>query len=506
MKKFTKVISLIIAIVLLFCLCTFSASAATCVSEGTENKTFAVNDTITITFRYDAGQPIYTAEGTVSFDPEKLKFSTANVRYSTTSSSVSFLDDELSTDTKQVSKGTYQFKFIALAEGSTNVSISLFGNNIDLQRLEASSTANVTIKNPTTSTPSTPSTPSNNTPSSNASLSSLKVSGATLSPSFKATTTKYTAKVSNTTEKVSISGNAVDGGVCEGLGTFNLNVGDNVRYITVTAADGKTKKTYSVNIIRAAEGEDVPEENAQPLSVLINEAAHTIVQQAPETAPAGFEISTATYNEQEVSVLKSADGKIVLYTIANDETQETNYYTYDEATNQFSLLKYAVLNGKMFIFAENEELGSAEGYEKTELTIGNATIEAYKSTDPKLSDFYVFYCFVEGAYGYYSYDSLEGTVQRAPTFKLVEVTEETEEKEVISSFKDLVKLDARGKSVIIVLLVIVLCVIALIVLVIIRFVKLRKLEEEDYPFFDENNSIFDEVNVDDNSGNNDTTI
>ena len=506
MKKALKIVSLIIAIVLTLSMFTINVFAAR-TTLIFSNSNPQVGETVTVTLKISADANMNGVTGFLSYNPNVLKFSSSDDAYESSSGVVEIQGQAKSTSAQ------YSVSFTVVSNGDSTISAYGLeyvpdGDDVNAQLVSLTgASGKITVAQATNSTPSTPSTPSNDTPSNNASLSSLKVSGATLSPSFKASTTKYTAKVSNTTEKVSISGNAVDGGTCEGLGTFNLSVGDNVRYITVTAADGKTKKTYSVNIIRAAEGEDVPEENAQPLSVLINEAAHTVVQQAPETAPAGFELSTATYNGQEVSVLKSADGKIVLYTIANDETQETNYYTYDESTNQFSLLKYAVLNGKMFIFAENEKSGSAEGYEKTELTIGNATIEAYKSTDPKLSDFYIFYSFVEGTYGYYSFDSLEGTIQRAPAFKLVEA-EKTEEdkKEVISSLNDLAKLDARGKAVIIVLLVIVLCVIALIVLVIIRFVKLRKLEEEDYLFFDENDAVFDQVNVEDNSENNNDTI
>lgn len=475
---------LIVCLIVASALSLTSFASAAYISLNPNTKTLNPGQTISVTVRYDAGTPIYSVDGSLSYNSAVLQYVSGGS--SNAGSAVRIVESP-----SGESSVSYTITFKAVAVGSSSLGFTMYGVNEALQKTEAAS-AGVTISVVEAAAPA---------PSSNASLSSLKVSGATLSPAFKSGTTKYTARVKHKTESVTISGNAIDGGVCEGFGTFKLNVGDNVRYIKVTAADGKTKRTYSVNIIRNAEGED-EEDIAAALSVTINEVAHTVVKQAPETAPAGFEISTATYNDQEVSVLKSADEKIVLYTIMNNETSATDYYTYDQNTNQFTLLKYVVLNGKMFIFAENEEFGSADGYEKTELTIGNATVEAYKSTDSKLADFYVVYCFVEGTYGYYSYDSLEGTIQRAPTFKLVETIEEAEEeKEVVNSFKDLLKLSKKGKAIIIVLLVIVLCVISLIVLVIVRFVKLRKLEEDDYSYFDENNSVFDEVNVDDNSGN-----
>lgn len=494
MKKAIKIISLITAIVLTLSMFTINVFAAR-TTLIFSNSNPQVGETVTVTLKISADSNMNGVTGFLSYNPNVLKFSSSNDAYESSSGVVEIQGQAKSTSAQ------YTVSFTVVSNGDSTISAYGLeyvpdGNDVNAQLVPLTgASGKITVSQTTTSTPS------NDTPSSNASLSSLKVSGATLSPAFKSGTTKYTARVKHKTENVTISGNAIDGGVCEGLGTFKVNVGENMRYIKVTAADGKTKRTYSVNIIRNAEGED-EEDIAAALSVTINEVAHTVVKQAPETAPAGFEISTATYNDQEVSVLKSADEKIVLYTIMNNETSATDYYTYDQNTNQFTLLKYVVLNGKMFIFAENEEFGSADGYEKTELTIGNATVEAYKSTDSKLADFYVVYCFVEGTYGYYSYDSLEGTIQRAPTFKLVETIEEAEEeKEVVNSFKDLLKLSKKGKAIIIVLLVIVLCVISLIVLVIVRFVKLRKLEEDDYSYFDENNSVFDEVNVDDNSGN-----
>lgn len=490
MKKIlSKVLCVLIICVMMFSTFSFTSSAAAAyISLSPNTTTLNPDQTLTVTVTYDAGEPIYSVDGALSYNSAVLQYVSGGS--SNTGSSVKIVESP-SGETSV----SYTINFKAIAVGSSALAFNMYGVNEALQKTEAgSASVSITVENPPPAQPS-----------SNASLSSLKVSGATLSPAFKAGTTKYTATVKHKTDKVTISGNAVDGGSCEGLGTFNVNVGENVRYITVTAADGKTKKTYTVTIIRNAEGQD-EEDIVDSLTVTIDDTDHTVVREAPESAPVGFKAESATYNDREVTILKSEDEKISMYLLENNETKTVDYYTYDQDTNQFSLLKYSVINGKMYIFVDNEDTGVAEGYEKTEVQLGNSVVEVYKSTNKKLSDFYIVYCFVEGTYGYYSYDSLEGTIQRAPAFKLVEIkpVEEEEEKEVISSFKDILKLNGKAKALLIVLLVIAICIITLIVLVIVRFVKIRKAKREDdeSEFYDDD-LIFDEVNIDDNSGNND---
>lgn len=491
MRRFIK---LLVSTLIVLSVITSSLSGILCFAASTNMyfnaNTVNVGDTftVTLTITADSGKQIIATGANLSYNSQVLSYQSVSGALANASNG----SVKLSTLSNGENSSTFSVSFTAIAEGSSTISFSDVvytpsDSDDEFNVSGQSATVNVIVPGP----------------SSNASLSSLKVSGATLSPAFKPGTTKYTARVKHKTEKVTISGNAADGGTCEGFGTFDVKVGENVRYITVTAADGATKKTYTVNIIRNAEGED-EEDILEALTVTIGESEHTIVQDAPETAPAGFEISTATFNNREVSVLKSADEKIIIYTLTNNDTKTNDYYTYDEESNQFTLLKYAVLNGKMFVFPENEEVGVAEGYKKTELELGNSVIEAYTPTDKKLSDFYIVYCYVEGTYGYYSYDALEATIQRAPAFKLVEEKPvEKEEKEVISSFKDIFKLNGKAKAIIIVLIVIVLCIIALVVLIIVRFVKMRKIKEDDYESdFYEEDSIFDQVTIEDNSDNN----
>ncbi|MDW5315085.1 cadherin-like beta sandwich domain-containing protein [Rhizobium sp. PL01] len=97
----------------------------------------------------------------------------------------------------------------------------------------------------------------------NADMSAFSLSGGTLSPSFAAGTTSYTASVANSvtsitatpmmadaTATVKVNGTAVVSGSASA--TISLAVGNNTITTVVTAQDGTTTKTYTVTVTRAA--------------------------------------------------------------------------------------------------------------------------------------------------------------------------------------------------------------------------------------------------------------
>ena len=87
--------------------------------------------------------------------------------------------------------------------------------------------------------------------SDNADLSSLGVTGQTISPAFDKDTLTYNVTVPSDTDKATITGTlADDRGTVTGLGEKTLSYGNNSFDVVVTAEDGTTKKTYTVNITR----------------------------------------------------------------------------------------------------------------------------------------------------------------------------------------------------------------------------------------------------------------
>lgn len=100
---------------------------------------------------------------------------------------------------------------------------------------------------------------------SNADLQNLTPSAGTLTPAFAPSTTSYTLNVANDVENITfrpsladVNATIVVNGATIPNGTatpaINLAVGSNTVTTTVTAQDGTTKKTYTVNVIRAQSG------------------------------------------------------------------------------------------------------------------------------------------------------------------------------------------------------------------------------------------------------------
>ena len=87
--------------------------------------------------------------------------------------------------------------------------------------------------------------------STNAYLARLRISDGQLSPRFKKDTLNYTVEVRNSVKKIVVEGMAEDTkAVVTGTGERSLLVGNNLVDIVVTAADGKTIKTYTILINR----------------------------------------------------------------------------------------------------------------------------------------------------------------------------------------------------------------------------------------------------------------
>ena len=128
--------------------------------------------------------------------------------------------------------------------------------------------------------------------SSNANLSYLRVSSGSLSPSFSANTTEYRVNVGNDVTTCTMSADTQDPNARLAVsGSANLSVGHNVRKITVTAQNGKTK-TYTINIYRAdgnSSDNDDPDDNddndndddnkrPEVLETTIGEKKYTLVE------------------------------------------------------------------------------------------------------------------------------------------------------------------------------------------------------------------------------------
>lgn len=155
-------------------------------------------------------------------------------------------------------------------EGTISVNISgdsraiLNGNDV-----EVGASASVKVASAQTSTSTSTST-NNNQPaaqttekSSNASLSNLGIKPNDFS-GFKSSNTSYSTTVPYETESIEVyASKGQNGQTITGTGKKTLQEGQNKIDVTVTAEDGKTKKTYTINVTRKSKDDTSEEEKTE---------------------------------------------------------------------------------------------------------------------------------------------------------------------------------------------------------------------------------------------------
>ena len=181
--------------------------------------------------------------------------------------------------------------------------------------------------------------------SADADLSALAISSGTLTPTFAANTTAYTAGVTNATTSITVTptraeanatitvnGVAVTSG--NASGAINLAVGSNTITTVVTAQDGTTTKTYTVTVTR--------EETTLPVSL----SNFTVTAEGERSKIAWTTSSESNNNRFEVEA--SNDGinfnKIGTVTGAGTSNQVNKYFLFDNhpsnGINYYRLIQF----------------------------------------------------------------------------------------------------------------------------------------------------------------------
>ncbi len=466
MKKIIKgFLSLAIITALMVSLFALNVSAASVTVNGGE---YNVGSSVKITINFNADATLYAVEADVSYNSSVLRLdSVSGADYNIGNGTAKIVDDKF-TASKPAKSSSYTLNFTAIAAGNSNIAVSVLGGGEAESKASASAAVKVVTPKP----------------SSNANLSGISLSAGALSPAFSANTTNYNVTVKYSVDSISISGAVADGGArYVGGGTFGLDVGNNQRVLTVTAADG-TKKSYTLNIKRMTEEEtaaaEAAEREANPLLVVINDVDYNIVNDITLiTVPAGFTAATETRKETELPVLKDDSGKYTLWYLTDANGENGDYYTRDE-NDKFTRLNYVNANGKMYIVEPSPaDMLLPKGFLADTLDLKGVSVPAFKSENAQLGDFYVLYMYVGGENGYYRYDSVEGTIQRAHDFYLGTIPNEEESGGIFASFA---AMPTQGKVVIAVLAFAVLAVIALIVLLIVKISSNKAQYDEEEPY------------------------
>ena len=471
-KTLIRFITVIAAVSVAVSCLLFDVSAAGTTISFSSSKP-SVNDSVTVTVTVSADENMYGTSFSVNYNPDVLRFESGD--NATGGAGVVNVVYSVSGKTKQ----SCPLKFTAIASGSCTVSVADAMYASDKENALSGSSATLAVADAAKS--------------DNANLKSLSLSAGTLSPKFSANKTSYTAKVAKNVTECKVFATVADSGAkVEVSGTSALNEGKNVRTVTVTAPSG-AQKVYTITITRSdEETEESSQTESQPNETVIDGAPYTVLTDISGIAlPNGFSAESADFNGVQVAVAKDDSGYYTVYYLKGADDVCIPYLLSDDGKT-FEKLKYAVFGENTYIFADIPEGYKApSGYYETTVDIGGFNIKAFAVTstdassagglnvsaeDADYSDFYYVYCFFNGNFSMYRYDSAENVLQRDPGFKLVKEDLEIKPGGFASRFASLT---ANAKIVVIGLAVAAIAALALIVLLIIKLVRGNDTEDDE---------------------------
>ena len=263
--------------------------------------------------------------------------------------------------------------------------------------------------------------------SDDATLSSIQVGGANLSPAFEKWKTDYVCYVNNSVTKVTVAATSSQGGRVETAGnTDNLAVGNNYVTITSYAPNGKAMK-YNLNIFRLEPPTDPPTEaptdppTEPPASfkVTIDGKEYNVSSEFDAgKVPDGFEVELGSYNGKDViTATGSATGFTLMYLV--DSEGNGNFYVYD-GKNFYPYIVISNSENTYYVFDSRKADTSMAGEEK-DVKIKDTAIKGYVD-----GEYIYFYAMNSNKkYSWYSYDTVEGTIQRLHTTSPEIIEDET---------------------------------------------------------------------------------
>lgn len=259
--------------------------------------------------------------------------------------------------------------------------------------------------------------------SDDATLSSIQVGGANLSPAFAKWTVDYVCYVNNSVTSVNVAAASSQGGRVEIAGnTDNLAVGNNYVTITSYAPNGKAMK-YNLNIFRLEPPTEPPTEapTDPPASfkVTIDGKEYNVSSEFDAgKVPDGFEVELGSYNGKDViTATGSATGFTLMYLV--DSEGNGNFYVYD-GKNFYPYIVISNSENTYYVFDSRKADTSMAGEEK-DVKIKDTAIKGYVD-----GEYIYFYAMNSNKkYSWYSYDTVEGTIQRLHTTSPEIIEDET---------------------------------------------------------------------------------
>ena len=420
----------------------WAAGGATSVSVSSGNVN--IGDTVTVTVKASgpSGEKA-NATMTLSYDANVLQFVSCNTTYGGGGGSVIATGESYTVTLKAIGAGNAALS----VSGSDGV---IFDTNEEMDSMSGSS-ASVTVNNAAGGTGTATGNASGGagttagnasgtaaggtgTQSADNSLKSLTISPGTLSPAFAGKTTTYSATVGSDVTSIAVSATPVNAkAVVESVtGNTELKAGANTIKVVVKAENGVTA-TYTINVTKQSGAAAEPSDNEQTEetpeqaenageTVTVSGTPYQIADDfTAEDIPADFAEGTINYHGTDYKGVSFEKGSLgLLWMKAADAADAGGEFFVYDGTRDTCYPFVKLSHGEKYVIAllAPVDFTMPENYVQTELAAGDAgTITAYQTAQEEtelVSDFYMFYAASsDGTEGWYQYDGLEGTYQRA---------------------------------------------------------------------------------------------
>ncbi len=284
--------------------------------SATTGETVKVNMKITST----GGETISSADVMLSYDSSALDF----VSGDGASGGAGALHVTGSSESQGNTELAFVLTFRALRAGSSAITVSsqeVYDSDSQLIDVGQVGSSSVTIAAAASD-------------STNANLAGLQVSPGTLDPAFSPDVESYSVTVGGDVTSLVVDAPAVDAGANVSVsGNENLQIGENQVICTVTAQDGQTVKTYTINVTKTESGEEGESSSAEGVVLKTPERSVTVHQISDDIPiPEGFQPCSVSIDGHDVQGwVWGADAQDPQYCVfyATNENGEDEFYRYD---------------------------------------------------------------------------------------------------------------------------------------------------------------------------------
>ena len=261
-------------------------------------------------------------------------------------------------------------------------------------------------------------------------LSTMYLSQGYISPDFNPNTTTYrtTVEYGVTSVRVTAKPNHAKATIASVTGNENLQVGENTISVVVKAESGATR-TYKIIVTRLEKTSETPSDTGATENPgnTENKIEGTdsgfdwsgkdlyFTEAAPESSLIkDFKQETVLIDSLNVPCYKFQKANLVLLNLKNDVDNGTLYVYHPNGGYIYPYIKLEANDVYIIALQPDETVEAPEGYSACTLSIeGKGTVTAYQYQARTASEFYLLYCVNNnGQYGWYQYDTVEGTFQR----------------------------------------------------------------------------------------------